>query len=63
MKNILFIQSSPRDAESHSQRVARSIVDDLTKRYSEAKVTLHNLALNPPPHVRIGVRRRSLIHS
>jgi FMN-dependent NADH-azoreductase len=51
MKNILFIQSSPRDSESYSQRVARSIVDDLTKRYRDAKVTVHNLAANPPPHV------------
>ena len=40
MKNILFIQGSPRNAESHSQRVARSIVDDLAKRCRDAKVTV-----------------------
>ena len=51
MKNILFIQSSPRDAESYSQRVARSIVDDLTKRHPDAEVTNRNLAVSPPPHV------------
>ncbi len=51
MKNILFIQSSPRDAESYSQRVAQSVVDDLAKRYRDAKVTVHNLANSPPPHV------------
>ncbi len=51
MNNILFIQSSPRDAESYSQRVARSIVDDITRRCRDAKVTVRNLAVNPPPHV------------
>src|SRR5208337_3392447 len=51
MNNILFIQSSPRNAESYSQRVARSIVDDITRRCRDTKVTVRNLAVNPPPHV------------
>jgi FMN-dependent NADH-azoreductase len=51
VKNILFIRSSPRDSQSYSRRVARSIVYDLTKRYRDAKVTDRNLADSPPPHV------------
>ncbi|MDB6122651.1 MAG: acpD [Pedosphaera sp.] len=51
MKNILFIQSSPRGSESYSQKVARSIVSDLEERYPGAKVVVRDLAQNPPPHV------------
>jgi len=51
MKNILFIQSSPRGLESYSQKVARSVVDDLENRYPDAKVVVRDLAQNPPPHV------------
>jgi FMN-dependent NADH-azoreductase len=51
MKNILFIQSSPRDSQSYSQRVAQSVVDDLAKRNRDAKITVRNMAVNPPPHV------------
>ncbi len=51
MKNILFIQSSPRGAESYSQRVARSIVTDLEQDNPGAKVVVRDLAQNPPPHV------------
>ena len=32
MKTILFIQSSPRGAESYSQQAARSVVNDLVVR-------------------------------
>ena len=51
MKNILYIQSSPRGSESYSQKVAQSIVDELTESYPGANVTVRNLAQNPPPHV------------
>jgi len=51
MKNILLIQSSPRGLESYSQKVARSVVSDLEKRHPDAKVTVRDLAQNPPPHV------------
>ena len=51
MKNILFIQSSPRGSESYSHKVAQSIVDRLMKRHPNANVAARNLAENPPPHV------------
>ena len=51
MKNILFIQSSPRGSESYSQKVAQSIVDDLKRRHPDATVAVRNLAQDPPPHV------------
>src|SRR5260370_39391294 len=51
MKNILLIQSSPRGSESYSQKVAQSIVDELTGSYPDADVADRNLAQNPPPHV------------
>jgi FMN-dependent NADH-azoreductase len=51
MKNILFIQSSPRGPQSYSQQVAQSIVDELKTPYPTANVVVRNLAQNSPPHV------------
>jgi FMN-dependent NADH-azoreductase len=51
MKTILFVNSSPRGAESYSQQVARSVVDDLVSQYSGAAVVTRDLAVNPPPHL------------
>ena len=51
MKNILLIESSPRGSESCSQQMAQSVVNDLKARHPEAKVTVRDLAANPPPHV------------
>src|SRR6267154_4935773 len=51
MKNILYIQSSPRGSESYSQKVAQSIIDELTGSYPDANVVVRDLAQNPPPHV------------
>jgi len=51
MKNILYIQSSPRGSESYSQKVAQSIIDELIGSYPDANVAVRNLAQNPPPHV------------
>src|SRR6267142_450848 len=51
MKNILFIQSSPRGPQSYSQKVAQSIVDELKTRHPGSIVVVRNLAQNPPPHV------------
>jgi len=51
MKNILFVESSPRGSESFSQKVAQSVVNDLKARHPEAKVVVRDLAANPPPHV------------
>jgi FMN-dependent NADH-azoreductase len=51
MKNFLLIQSSPRGTASLSQKVSRSVVDDLQARHPQAKVVIRDLAQNPPPHV------------
>ena len=51
MKNILFVQSSPRGSESFSQQVAYSLVNDLKAHHPDAKVLVRDLAANPPPHV------------
>jgi FMN-dependent NADH-azoreductase len=51
MKNILLIRSSPRGLESYSEKVARSIVDDLEQRHHGATVVVRDLVQNPPPHV------------
>src|SRR6266478_9961114 len=51
MKNILFIQSSPRGPQSYSQKVAQSMVDELKTRHPGANVVVRNLAQNPPSHV------------
>jgi FMN-dependent NADH-azoreductase len=51
MKNILYIQSSPRGPQSYSQKVAQSIVDELQTNHPAANVVVRNLAQNPPPHV------------
>jgi FMN-dependent NADH-azoreductase len=51
MKNILYIQSSPRGSESFSQKVALPIVSELEERYPGANVVVRDLAQNPPPHV------------
>jgi len=51
MKNILFIQTSPRGPRSHSQKVAQSVIDELKTIHPAANVVVRNLAQNPPPHV------------
>ena len=51
MKNILFIQSSPRGSDSYSYQAARSLVNELQTRNPGAKVVLRDLAQDPPPHV------------
>ena len=51
MKNILYIQSSPRGPQSYSQKVAQSIVDELKTRHPGASVVVRDLTENPPPHV------------
>ena len=51
MKNILFIQSSPRGPQSYSRKVAQSVVDELTFRHPASNVVVRNLAQNSPPHV------------
>ena len=51
MKNILFVSSSPRGAESYSHQVAQRVVDDLKSRHSQVKVVVRDVAKQPPPHI------------
>ena len=51
MKNILFVSSSPRGAESYSHQVAQKVVDGLTARHPEANVVERDVAKQPLPHI------------
>lgn len=51
MKNILFIESSPRGDASYSNQAARSLVKELQSRRPGVNVVIRDLAGNPPPHV------------
>jgi FMN-dependent NADH-azoreductase len=50
MSQILLITSSPR-LESHSTKVARSLVEKLTSRAANSTVTVRDLTREPLPHV------------
>ena len=49
MNNLLLVLSSPRGAESISERIARRLVDDIVAG-SGTKVVIRDLARNPLPH-------------
>lgn len=49
--NILYVTSSPRGAESYSNRVAQSVLDELRARDPGAAVTVRDLAREPLPHI------------
>jgi FMN-dependent NADH-azoreductase len=51
MNRILMVVSSPRGAQSNSQRIAQLLIDDLVAADPEATVTVRDLASNPLPHV------------
>jgi FMN-dependent NADH-azoreductase len=51
MKNILFVSSSPRGAESYSHQVAQKVVDGLTSRHPGASVVERDVAKQPLPHI------------
>lgn len=51
MKNILFVLSSPRGAQSYSHQFASHIVDDLKSRHPGAKVVVRNVSKEPLPHI------------
>lgn len=51
MKKILLIESSPRGSDSYSNQAARSIVNELQRHNSGAKVIERDIAQSPPPHV------------
>jgi FMN-dependent NADH-azoreductase len=49
--NVLHIASSPRGAQSYSNRVAARVIDELRGRHPETSVTLRDLARDPLPHI------------
>jgi FMN-dependent NADH-azoreductase len=51
MKNILFVSSSPRGAESYSHQVAQKVVDGVKARHPEANVVERDVAKQPLPHI------------
>ena len=50
MHNVLFVTSSPFGSQSHSQRIARGIVDDLKIQDPSRRVVVRDLANQPVPH-------------
>ena len=48
---VLFLSSSPRGAESYSNRVASELVDDIRRRSPDTKVIVRDLAADPLPHI------------
>lgn len=51
MSKILLVLSSPRGEASHSTRVARELVRNLTANEPAANVTVRDLAAEPLPHL------------
>ena len=50
-KNVLFLQSSPLGADSYSQRIADSVLNELKAQYQRTKFVLRDLSETPPPHI------------
>jgi FMN-dependent NADH-azoreductase len=51
MNRVLLVLSSPRGAQSHSQAIARRLVDDIVAREPDAIVTERDLTREPLPHL------------
>ncbi len=51
MNNILLVISSPRGAASYSTKVARSLVDEVTRGHPNARVVVRDLTDQPLPHI------------
>jgi FMN-dependent NADH-azoreductase len=51
MMSILYIEVSPRGAESWSRRFGEELLVRLERRYPTAKVVRRDLAANPPPAI------------
>lgn len=51
MKNILYIQCSPKTAGSHSGMFAQEFVKGLSKTLAAKHVVLRDLSNSPIPHV------------
>jgi FMN-dependent NADH-azoreductase len=49
--NILYVTSSPRGSASYSNRVAASVLDELTVRNPGSTITVRDLAREPLPHI------------
>ena len=49
--SILYIEVSPRGAESWSRRFVEELLERLERRYPAAKVVRRDLAANPPPAI------------
>jgi FMN-dependent NADH-azoreductase len=51
MNNVLLVSSSPRGAQSYSQKVARQVVDDIAAVEPSTRVVVRDLARDPLPHL------------
>lgn len=51
MKNILYLECSPRGDGSQSARVARALIGRLRQAAPQARVIERNLSVDPPPFV------------
>lgn len=51
MTNILYVTSSPRGAESYSNRVANHVIAELKAAHPGAHVKVRDVARDPLPHV------------
>ncbi len=50
MQNILYVSSSLRPQESHSQALGRYFCDKLSARFTNAKIERRDVGIAPPPH-------------
>lgn len=51
MKNILYVECSPRGEASQSARVARALLEQLQRAAPHARMVERNLSVDPPPFV------------
>jgi FMN-dependent NADH-azoreductase len=51
MTNILAISTSPRGAQSYSNRVADRVLEELRSTHPDARITMRDLASHPLPHI------------
>jgi len=51
MSKVLLVPSSPRGTASHSSRIARRLVDQLTSADSQSEVVVRDLFMHPLPHI------------
>lgn len=51
MKNILVIESSPRNDLSISKKLTQEVLMKLKTIYTDVEISIEDIALNPPPHL------------